>query len=623
MTTDSISAGDLNGPPPQRQRTDLGPSRGFAVVLVVLLAALAYVNSLSHPFVYDDLPLVLKNPEIRSLSSIPALVGFHDGSFDQRARWTRDVAYALEFALVGPWPPLYRLTNVALHALNGLLLMAFLRRATGNRLVALGAAVLFTVHPIGTDVVTQISGRRELLATCFALGTALLLQAGAGRHGGWRLAGAVTCLYLGIFSKEMAVMAPLVFVVTDLLGALRDPAGRSATGNGRSRFPWARLREHLGRRRLLYGVALGSMAALTFVRLELAEGGADRAGSRSYYDSTGHPLGPLDRARLAGLGLRLLLLPVGQSVDYSFDALGLVEQDLSPIGAVDLTVLLAAVVATAFGLYRRSWAGAGGALFFLLYLPTSGVIPWHEIFAERFLYLPSIGFHLAVASAFAATPATPRYRRALLAASLALPAVLGTATVVRNRAWASSERLWLAAVERYPECARAHKALADQYLLDRRPGDALAHYREAARILPEFVDARVGIGSALVELGRIEDGLREFEAVLAMHPEHAKALNDIGMVVESTDDLAAAAEYFERSARADPRLAEPYNNLGRIRAMRGDLPGAIRLYEEALDRDPSLLPALRNLATLYRYGLHDEEAAARYDEQAKQLLAVR
>jgi tetratricopeptide (TPR) repeat protein len=69
-------------------------SAGSDVSDLALLAvvALAYANAIDQPFVYDDSQLVLKNPNIRSLSSIPKLVGFQDEGFiyqnlgdDQRA----------------------------------------------------------------------------------------------------------------------------------------------------------------------------------------------------------------------------------------------------------------------------------------------------------------------------------------------------------------------------------------------------------------------------------------------------------------------------------------------------------------------------------------------------------
>jgi len=615
VTVETTAGTDLSGRPAERQREPSAPSPAFAALLLVLLAALAYVNTLSHPFVYDDLPLVLKNPEIRSLSNLPLLLGFHDGRFELRSRFTRDVTYALEFAVAGPWPPIYRITNIALHAVNALLLLLFLRRATGDRLLAVGAAVLFAIHPIGTDVVTQISGRREILATLFALATALSFQAYAARGGAWRFAGGLACLFLGVFSKEMAVMAPLAFVATDLLAALRNPPEGAALGR--------RLADHLQKRRVLYGSILLAMIAITAVRLELAEGGSDRAGTKSFYETRGEGLTILDRARIAGLGLRLLVAPIGQSVDYSYDALGLAGRTGSTGAALDLAVLGAAALATAAGLRRRSWLGAGGVLFFLLYLPTSGIIPWHEIFAERFLYLPQIGFDLAVAGLLVVGVRRPELRRACIAAGVAAAVALISATVIRNEVWSTSERLWADTVRRYPGCARAHKALADQYLAGGRADAALEHYREAVRILPVYHDARVGVGSALVALGRPEEGKRAFEEVLARRPEHAKTLNDLGMVLEAAGDFGAATAYFERASRSDPTLAEPYNNLARIHAMRGDIRGAIRLYEEAIARDPSLVPALRNLATLYRYALHDEERASRYDETAAELLAVR
>ena len=77
-------------------------------------------------------------------------------------------------------------------------------------------AALFLVHPINTEVVAHISGRRGLLAALFSLIALVLLERYARLGGFWRVGVAMLALYLGAFSKELAVMAPLAFVLVDL-----------------------------------------------------------------------------------------------------------------------------------------------------------------------------------------------------------------------------------------------------------------------------------------------------------------------------------------------------------------------------------------------------------------------
>ena len=113
----------------------------------------------------------------------------------------------LEYAAVGLWPPLFHLTNVVLHGCVGLLLFVLISRV--SRDVALGwwTAALFVVHPATTEVVAHVSGRRGLLAALFSLATLVLLERYVRRRSLWRLGAALLTLYLGTFSKELALMA--------------------------------------------------------------------------------------------------------------------------------------------------------------------------------------------------------------------------------------------------------------------------------------------------------------------------------------------------------------------------------------------------------------------------------
>ena len=191
--------------------------RSLVLALVLLgMVALAYANAIYHPFVYDDIQLVLKNSNIRSLSSIPGLMGFREDGFGFQSRWTRDVSYALEYAAVGPWPPLFHLTNVILHACVGLLVFVLFSRLTRNALLGWGTAAVFLIHPINTEVVAHISGRRGLLAALFSLAALVLLHSYLRRGGVWRCVAAFVALYLAAFSKEIAVLTPLAFVLIHL-----------------------------------------------------------------------------------------------------------------------------------------------------------------------------------------------------------------------------------------------------------------------------------------------------------------------------------------------------------------------------------------------------------------------
>jgi tetratricopeptide (TPR) repeat protein len=578
-----------------------------------------------HPFVYDDIELILRDTQIQSLANLPAIVGFREEGFEFLNRWTRGFSYALEFAAVGPYAPLFHLDNVLLHCLVGLLVYALIWRVSRSPGLAWWTAALFLVHPLGTEVVAHVSGRRELLATLFSMVMMLLLLRYLHAGGLWRVIAAGLSLYLAAYSKEFAVMAPIVFVVLVLYA--RSPRAEPGAHPSRAglRALFEDVRDLLLDRKLFWiGLAFLSLAlALSLLLLTTMTVESRFGGLLSYYEASQVPLSFLDRARLAGMGLRLLVAPVGQSPDYGYDALGLVGSSRGLLHYLDLGVLGVFLGLTAHGLMRRSWIGFGGAWFFLFYLPHTGIITWHEIFAERWLYAAGIGFHLAVASALLSAWRAPRWRPVVGAVAIGMLVALTGATILRSEAWSGPEALWTRAVERFPGSARAHKGIANVYLRSGRLEQALEHFRIGAEIIPGYRDLRLGVAASLKNLRRTDEAMAYIEGILDDWPEDPHGLYLKGQLLDDTGNYADAVVMHERAIASDPTFARAYNELGRLYAMAGDVPRAIEMLETCLRYDPTVLSALRNLATVYRMGLGDEERAAVYEERAREFDRAR
>src|SRR2546430_15790131 len=163
------------------------------IVIVSLVATvfLCYANSLGNEFVFDDYLLVLGNNRIRSINA---------ALFWNSYRPIRDISYAIDYALWGERPFGYHLTNLVIHAANVLLVFALIRRFTASLVTAVLTALIFAVHPIQTDAVTYISGRRDLLFTFFYL---------LAFHS-----------YLTYYRQRWALQAVVYFVLFFLLWAL-------------------------------------------------------------------------------------------------------------------------------------------------------------------------------------------------------------------------------------------------------------------------------------------------------------------------------------------------------------------------------------------------------------------
>jgi dolichyl-phosphate-mannose--protein O-mannosyl transferase len=156
---------------PECSRESSVPGVSSAAFLVLicfsLLAFLLYANSLKNEFVFDDIPLIVKNYQIRQLANIPELLGL--GRTGSYYRPLRIVSYAIDYHFFQLNPQGYHLSNILLHSITAWLVFLALYSLSNNYTIALAAALLFIVHPIQTDSVTYLAGRRDILSSLFYL----------------------------------------------------------------------------------------------------------------------------------------------------------------------------------------------------------------------------------------------------------------------------------------------------------------------------------------------------------------------------------------------------------------------------------------------------------------------
>jgi len=229
------------------------PDRSWLPPLLIAAAAFAaYANGLRHPFVFDDLPAIVTNPSIRSLSHLgTVLTPPADGS-SVTGRPLVNLSFALNYALGGTNPLGYHLGNLLIHVLAALILYGLVRRtlarpvlagkvAVPTPLFAGAVALLWVLHPLQTESVSFTVQRTEsLMGLCYlatlygfvrSVDSLIPLR--------WQAFTLAVCA-LGMTAKEVMVTAPVLvllydrtFVAGSFAGALRTRkvfyAGLAAT----------------------------------------------------------------------------------------------------------------------------------------------------------------------------------------------------------------------------------------------------------------------------------------------------------------------------------------------------------------------------------------------------------
>ena len=557
---------------------------GVRFGVLVALCALVYSVNIRAPFNFDDLPKIVRNPDIKDLSRIgERLVYPYTDTFNfTRNDPSRPVVYltfALNYHFGGLDPLGYRLVNVGLHAANAFLLFLFLRRllrdsgsgaTTG---AAFAAAALFAIHPLNTSTVSYIFSRSDLLLTFFYLAVLLLFVRASDTGNRVWYAGTIVCGVLALLSKQSAVTLPAAALLVDWLFIARGDV-RSLRSRGVL---------HAG----LWVLAAGYFAW----RIAYFGGVGDREAAAPW------PRIPYALSQPYALVryLQFFLVPAGLSIDHG----------ISPIrSAADPRLWLSAGVGAALGwLVWRVWRtrpawrpfvlfGAGWAIIGLS--PTSSIFPTSAVVVENRTYLSFIGLYGLVAYALSRVPAA---RRTAFVAVLVL--VLGGVAVARNLLYNDLVALWGDVVRLYPTNPRARCALGERYFARGQYDHAMEQYREAIRHYPTHVDAYNNLALVYNELQRYDEAVRALETARALNPSNVKVLYNLGTVYYRMRDVRKALEYYEQVEQLTPRDAQLHKDIANLHYSQRRYEEAERHYRTAISLNPSLSDAYFELGTLY------------------------
>lgn len=551
-----------------RPRAGLTFTRADAIAAVVLVAlgAAAFWPVLGYPFLnWDDHAYVSENPWIRSLAPAAVARLFSPAAIVV-ANWAPAtlLSYALDHASGGLDPRPYHRTNLLLHLASGVLAYFLCRGVLGRRSAAWTGALLFLVHPIQVESVAWVAERKNVLSLALALAAFLLARSARNARGApatGRHAAALLLFAAALLAKATVVVLPLLLVAAWML-LDGDTVGRAL-------------------RRAAPYFALALAAGLITLAAQHGAGGIKMAYGGNF------ALNMATMARVFWLGVALFLDPRRLSAIYD-----------PPVARslFEPTVLLAAVALGALiVLLVRARRRAPRAVFFAAWyliglLPVANLVPLPHLLADRFLYVSSIGaMGLAALGLMALAGRFAGQARAAIAIATA-GTLVGAGLIAATRAqlpvWGSSELLWRDTLRHAPNAAVAHGNLGEVLANRGDDEEALAHYRRALELRPDYHEARVNMANALARLGRTAAAESLYATALSgAHPD-AETYVNLGIVRRQAGDRAGARAAFEAALAADPRSARALNQLAVLAAEEGDREGALACFDRAIAVDP-------------------------------------
>jgi tetratricopeptide (TPR) repeat protein len=591
------------------------PSRGRRLAGLTLLCVVAlgvYAGTLSHTLLEDD-PLLVDY--VSSLVEERGVAGLLSADFRQNPLlplgYYRPVillSFHVDQVLSGGSPFLFHLTNILLHLLCCLLVFRLLEILLDRSDVSLMGALLFAVHPIHTGSVAFVSGRTDLWAALFVLASAvawLRVRQGMTRRPGLETALGGVALALAILSKELAFMAPAVFMAWDLILPVSGPepsgAGKSDRRDHEARTGKRDQRGRPGRlapssrgsaspgawlpRNLRWLLSWGSAVAAALVLRYGLAGTGFGVGSTGMTPSSVPGLTRADALLTLGSWLtylKLLLVSWPMNVAYMDMHVGITVLTVTgALGLIFICYLARGKVAHRAGLLGLVW-------IVLFLLPVSGIVPLTSYHLhERFLYLPSVGLSIAVGGLllwlFSRPVFAPRpVRLAVWGIAAILVVTMGAQTVLRAAVWKDEISLWSQAVENQPESWVGHFYLAKARMQAGETQKAIEGFERASRMAGEFAQAYMELGFAYAGAGRHQDALAALVKAREINPDLPAASFNVGVAYRTLGMHRQAAEAFRSELERSAGNPEVHYELALALVNAGDLPGALAAADDCL-----------------------------------------
>ncbi len=602
----------------------------LALLLAVMTVAV-YFPVHSHPFAeLDDGSYVYANPQVRA------------GLTWETTRWaftsfgsvTPDVpdwhpvawlSHALDTEMFGPGPAGPHDMNIFLHALNAILLLWVLQRATGCVGRSAMVAALFALHPINVESVAWIAERKNLLSMTFFLLALLAYGWYTRRPRPGRYLAVAAMFALGLMSKPQIVTLPFVLLLWDYW-PLERVAVRSSlfafrqtclpSDSGEVRIAKSEAQRANGEQRSLRWLlleklplfALAAASCVITVKSQLAVGGISQQFALA---------GRLENAIVSYVRyLAKAVWPANLSPFYPHPAGSLAAWQVG--GAL---FVLIAISAFAIALRRRRYFLVGWFWFLGTLVPMIGLLQVNrQAMADRYAYISFIGLFILATWGISDIAEQRHFPPAFVrAAAVAVLAALTVLTWRQIGYWGDNLALWEHALEVTQGNYLAENIVGSTLMDQGRVVDALPHLIAATQMNPSDPSAYVAIGMYDQQHGKAREAIEQYQKTITL-TDHAVQKNlwlrstafaRMGSAYRQLREFPQARASFQKALEIDEHDGQVWLALGIVTAQAGDQPAAIEAYSQALKIEPSDVGYLLLARALDQTGQRDRAEAAR------------
>jgi tetratricopeptide (TPR) repeat protein len=541
-----------------------------------------YWASLSYPFEFDDLPNIVKYFSVRSAT-------LRDLCFS-KSRWVSHWLNTLYYA----WSPvsnkfnpfLYRLGNIVIHGVTGILVfcsLMLIKQYTKKHTVvqqhgdimAYLATGIFLLHPVQTQTVSYvIQGQLEGLACCSVMAMVCCLLSYAAVAHRW-LKALCVCLLLSIATiacgvKEIVIVAPALLLFVDYFFV--------AHGS------WTSLRSRWWLHALVGVIIIGwycyYLNPTFFTQVFGFRLSAANNIGNVLTESRDQRITPwlflISQGKVILHYLWIFLWPFGMSVDYDWK-LCRSAWSLDCMVPWLCLILLGVYIIVRLRRNRIDLISFCFLWFFVSLAPRSSIIPATELMADYKTYIGS--YAIAVLGALGLLFCFQRMQRygfllaswqRWLSATLLL-CTFGFAAYQRNKVWETPASFWLNIIKNAPQRARAYNNYGTALCEENRHAESVAYFKYAISLDNLYPDPWTNLSVAYTALNRIDDAIYAATRGLRITPHHVEGHNNLASLLIIKERLDDAEKHARIALQLRPYYGKAHMNIGKIALLRNQL----------------------------------------------------
>jgi tetratricopeptide (TPR) repeat protein len=544
------------------------------ILLIAALGFIVYANSMEGQFIWDDAYLIKQNIYVKNPAYYPMIfkkdIGAGTGLKSASYRPLQMLTYALNYRMGKLDPRGYHLTNIAFHILAAITLFWFVYAVFDNEILSFLTGVFFVVHPVHTEAVSYISGRADSMSVFFML----LCMICYLRNNPSYYIPAMLCYVLGLLTRESALVLPFLILL----------------------YHYA-FEKKMDKKGAFLGIV-----GLSFLYI-LLRALVIRTDLPSYTcDTTFLQRIPGFFVALATY-IKLLLWPFGLHMEYGDRIFGMMH----PKAILGLLMLVVIPIYAFKKRKNNKLVFFSVAWFFITLLPSSNIYPINAYMAEHWLYLPSIGFFVILASS---TLLLSRPKMIMIA--VGLTAFYSVLTVKQNTYWKELLPFYEKTLQYAPDSFRLHNDLGIEHYNRGNLEKAIEHYEKALKFDPDSSGIYSNLGVAYKNLGMVDKSIAAYKKAIELDPGQAEAYNNLGVSYELLGKYDEAVEAYEKAIKLDLNPAEAYSNMGNVYSKKKQHKKAIEFYNKAIKADPQYGNSYNNLGNIYKNMGNYEEAIRLY-----------